>query len=56
MPPAEFPVTVTVSVFEPPSAIDELVGEELVVNVARVTVKHSSGESSLEGSLRVSPW
>ena len=49
LPPWALPVSVALSVFDSPSAIDVLCGLELVVGVAVPTVKHSPGEPSLEG-------
>jgi hypothetical protein len=49
-PPAPFPVTVAESVFCPPSAIELFCGVEAVVEDPGVTVKHSPGLLSLEGS------
>jgi hypothetical protein len=46
LPPVEFPVTVTPSVFPAPSVIDALVGVEEVELLAAVTSKHSSVDVS----------
>ena len=48
LPPALLPVTVALSVSDPPSANDPVCGEELVVVVARPTTKHSPPVPSLE--------
>ena len=56
LPLVALPVTVAVSDSVAPTMTDGLAGEELVEEVARMTLKHSSAEVSLEGSLSVSPW
>jgi hypothetical protein len=48
LPPALLPVTVALSVSDPPSATDPLCGDELVVAAAWPTVKHSPLDPSLE--------
>jgi hypothetical protein len=48
VPPIPFPVTVTLSVFEPPRAIEELCGEDFVDEEACPTVKHSPAEPSID--------
>jgi hypothetical protein len=48
LPPVGLPVTVALSVLVPPSVMLPLAGDELVLGVARPTLKHSSLDPSVE--------